>query len=249
MNKFFFLTVLVLFPLCSIAQSAADFNKKAETAMTAMKEKEALLHYKSALEKDPNNITALCGAGFICTRIGNRESNATLKKSFFNTARNFADKAVKLNPNNAEAHYVMAVAMGRIALISGSKDKVAASRDIKKHIDKSLALNAQNGKAWNVLGKWNYEVANLNFAERGAANLLFGGIPDGSIKKAIECYEKCASLDPSYVLNYLELGKAYLNNGENAKAKAIWQKGLGMPNKMEGDDVLKKEMQAAINKL
>jgi tetratricopeptide (TPR) repeat protein len=233
----------------SIAQSAADFVKKGDAAVLNKKEKQALDYYKKAIAKDKKNDDAYAGASLMYSRIGNRANGKDVKTKLFKAAKAHAMVAVKLDPKNSFNNYTVAVAMGRMALISGSKAKVAASRDIKKYADKAVKLNPRNYQAWNVLGKWNFAVSNLNFAEKAAANVLFGGLPNGDINKAIKAYEKSKSLGPKYVLNYLDLAKAYEQIKKNSLAKKMLQKGLALPNVLQDDATHKKEMKALLSKL
>jgi len=217
------------------AQTAADLVRQADQLEKDRKEEAALAKYKEALKLEPTNLEALCGASFMCSRVGNREANKSMKEAYFKTAKIYAEGALKKNAANAEANYVMAVAMGRMALISGSKDKVAASRDIYKYAQKAVQIDPRYALAWHVLGKYNFEVSNLNFAEKGAANMLFGGLPSGDIKTAIACYEKCKSLDPGFILNLLDLAKAYKQNDQKDKAKAVLQQGINTPVRTQDD--------------
>lgn len=249
MKKILFLILVLSSTSISFAQTAADYVAKAEKEIQNMNEKQALLYYKKATELDGKNVDALCGTSFMMSRIGNREKNENLKKSFFRSAKAIGEKALALNPKSAEANFVMAVAMGRMALISGSKEKVAASRDIKKYAERAVKLDPKHAMAWSVLGRYNMGVANLNFAEKGAANLLFGGLPEGDLKTAISCFEKSRSLDPSYIANYSELGEAYKQSGNKTLAKSILQKGLSLPNQIEDDASLKVVMKSLLSKL
>ena len=190
-----FFGISLLFSFSGFSQQASDYILQAQKLEASKNEVAALDKYKQALLLEKNNLDALCGASLMCNRIGNRESDETKKKAFFRTAHIFAEEALKMNPKSSKANYVMAVAKGRIAMISGPKDKVAASRDIKKFADNAVRFDPSNAAAWHVLGKYNYEISNLNFAERGAAKILFGGLPPGDNHTAIQCYEKCKSLD------------------------------------------------------
>lgn len=241
MYRLFQILLLCSIPFLSISQSITELNGQIKQYLLAKNEPATLACYKQILILDKNNIDALCGASFMCSRIGNREKDAAKKKSFFNTAKIFAQQALKINSNYSQANYVMAVAMGRIALISGSQDKVAASRDIKKYADNAVKLDASNAAAWHTLGKYNYEVSNLNFAERAAAKILFGGLPPGDIKTAIVCFEKCKALDPNYIVNLLDLAKAYKQNDEDAKAKALLNAILLLPERFFDDAEYKNE--------
>lgn len=246
------LLLLLTFSILSnalFAQTASDFVAKGNAAIEQKKEKLALDYFKKAIAKDKNNDDAYAGASLMYSRIGNRQSAKSTKITFFKAAKSHALRSIKLNANKSFNNYVVAVAMGRMALISGSKAKVAASRDIKKYADKAIKLNPKNAEAWNVLGKWNYAVSNLNFAEKAAANMLFGGLPDGDIKKAVTCFEKAKALNPKLVLNYLDLAKAYKQVNKKAKAKLMLQTGLKLSNKVFDDAKTKKEMKTLLSKL
>ncbi len=222
-----------------IAQSsdAPLLVKQGKDLLAQTKEEDALEKFKGALKSDPNNYEAAWHASLMCSRIGNRQADENKKKEYFVVAKQYAVKSLKLNPADAESNFVMAVAMGRMALISGSKDKVAASRDIKNYADLAIKYNPNHAGAWHVLGKWNYEVANLNFAERAVANSLFGGLPEGAdVKTAIDCYNKAISLDSENVLFYLDLAKAYQNIELDPKANETLKKALTLKPKVKDDN-------------
>ncbi len=231
-------TALILFSFQFLIAQSSDaplLVKQGKDFLSQMKEEEALEKFKAALKSDPNNYEAAWNASIMCSRIGNRQTDDTKKKEYFVIAKQYAVKALKLNPNDAESNYSMAVAMGRMALISGAKDKVAASRDIKNYADLAVKLNPNHAGAWHVLGKWNFEVANLNFAERAVANSLFGGIPDGDINKSIDCYNKAINLDQNDILFYLDLANAYHNIESDAKAIDTLKKGIALKPRVKDD--------------
>jgi tetratricopeptide (TPR) repeat protein len=122
----------------------------------------------------------------------------------------------------------MAVAMGRIALISPTKEKIAAVRDIKKYAENAVALNPSHAGAWHVLGVWNWEVSNLNAIERNVADWFFGGLPAASKDKAVEFFLKAVSLNSTDVLYQHDLGMLYKEKGEKEKAKTALEKCIKM---------------------
>ncbi len=249
MKNCMLLFIFICTALTANAQTASEYVKLGNAAVKNKKEKLALSYYKKAIAMDKKSDAAYAGASLMYSRIGNRQTAKSTKVSFFKAAKTHALVAVKLKPNSSFNNYVVSVAMGRMALISGSKAKVGASRDIKKYADKAVKLNPKNADAWTVLGKWNYAVSNLNFAEKAAANMLFGGLPNGDIQKAIKCFEKARALQPTTVLNYLDLAKCYKQVKKNAKAKALIQKGLKLSNKTYDDAAHKKEMRTLLTKL
>ncbi len=236
MKKIFLFLFTVLFSGYVYSQKTTELLAQAKQQEQARNEMGALDKYKQVLLIDRNNVEALCGASFMCSRCGNREATKEKKIAMFNTAKTFAMQAIKLNPNSSFANYVMAVAMGRMALISGSKDKVAASRDIKKYADKAAQLDPKFAGNWHVIGKYNYAMSNLNFAEKAAANLLFGGLPSGDINTAIANFEKCRAIDPLYIANLYDLAVAYKENKNVAKAKEILNIAINAPLRIQDDE-------------
>ena len=114
-------------------------------------------------------------------------------------------------------------------------------KDIKAHADKAVKINPYNFKAWHIIGKWNYEVSNLNMLEKAATKVFYGGLPSSSFKAAIEAYEKAKALNPNFALNYLELAKAYKKNSEKAKAISMLKLAQNLPVKTEDDPRIKRE--------
>ncbi len=239
MRNLFYIVVIAFLSFGKIYAQATDaplLNEQGEKLIAAKKEEAALEKFKAALKSDPFNYVAAWNASFLCSKIGNRQNDINKKKEYFVTAKQYAVKALKINPNDAESNFVMAVAMGRMALISGTKDKIAASRDIKKYADLALKFNPNHAGAWHVLGKWNYKMANLNFAEVAVANTLFGGIPPGATEdEAIRCYNKAITLDPTYILYQLDLAEVYNSKGMKDKAIETLKKAIALPPRTEDD--------------
>ena len=139
--------------------------------------------------------------------------------------------------------------MGRIALISGAHDKVAAARQIQHYAEKALKINPQLADAWYVMGVWNYNVANLNFIERAFANLFFGGLSDGTIPNAIADYKKAIQFDPTYILYWKDLAVAYNDNDQKTDAIAALKTALSFKPRTADDPEHIKEAQELLKKL
>jgi tetratricopeptide (TPR) repeat protein len=239
MKKYYYLISIFFFSVCFQtvhSQTAAELYNLAIVKEQNANEEEALTLCLKSINLDPVNYDVLCKTSLLYSKVGNRITDTEQKKVYFNSAKKYAGFCLKLKPNDAESNYVMAVAMGRMALISGSKEKVAAVRDIKIYIDLALKFNPNHAGALYTLGKWNYEVANLNFAEVAIANSLFGGIPDGaSIDKAIECFNKAISITPDYILFYYDLALSYDDKGNSSLAISTLNKVLILKSSTEDD--------------
>lgn len=184
----------------------------------------ALTKYDAVLKLDPGHYEALHSISLMYSRVGNRfsEADRAKKEEYFKKAKSYAEKAMLANPTDAEGQFVMAVAMGRMALISDAKGRVAASKDIKTYAEAAIRYNPQHAGAWDILGRWNIKVANLNFAEKAAANLLFGGVPEGaSNENAIRCFNNALTYKPNYILYMYDLATAYYQVKNNVKSKEL----------------------------
>jgi tetratricopeptide (TPR) repeat protein len=241
MKGFLLISFLSFFLLGSYAQDSNAILKDAERLESIPDEKSAFNKFKEALKLMPSNIYVLSKCSELCSRIGAREKNTKTRDSYYAAAVIYAKNALKIAPNNDEANVAMAIAVGRTVLVKSGKEKISAVKDIKRYADNALKVNSQNFKAWHVLGKWNYEVSNLNMMERAATKVFYGGLPDASLKGSIHAYEKAKSLNPNFMLNYLELAKAYNRNDERPKAISQLKILLTLPMKTEDDPRIKAE--------
>lgn len=231
------------------AQSVDEMVDQAKQLEKQMKEADALARYKEILKVQPDQLAALVEASELSSREGNRRKEKEEKARYFSEAKSYAEEALKLAPNDPGANYAMSVAMGRMALISGAKEKVAASRDVKRYAELAIKFNPNHAQAYHVLGKWNYEVANLSFLEKNAAKALFGGMPDGSLQQAIDNYEKCRRLDPSFILNYYELARAYKKNDQETQAMEVLKKAVTLRNIYQDDTAIKADCKKMLEEM
>ncbi|MEO7445177.1 MAG: hypothetical protein ABIT96_07615 [Ferruginibacter sp.] len=240
--KFFLLILCISFNLHTLqAQDVTALLKEAHRLEALPDEKAAFEKYKQALVQDPNSITILSQCSELCSRIGNREMKITTRGAYYNAAIAYAKKALTISASSDEANVAMAIAQGRIVMVKSGKEKIIAVKEIKRYADKALATNPSNFKAWHIIGKWNYEVSQLNMMERAATRFLYGGLPDASLERAIKAYEKARKLHPSFMLNYLELAKAYDKNDEQNKAIPLLKYLTTLPLRTEDDSRIKKE--------
>jgi tetratricopeptide (TPR) repeat protein len=230
---------------------AQDFNtlvKEADRLEAVPNEKAALAHFKEALKLQPQNVYVLTKCSELCSRIGNREKNTASRDSYYAAAQTYARTALHYQPHHDEANVAMAIAIGRVALLKSGKEKIGAVKDIKKYADLALKSNNRNFKAWHIIGKWHYEVSNLNMMEKAATKVFYGGLPAASLKESIRAYEFAKGLNPGFVLNYLELAKAYERNEEKTKAISLLRAIASLPAKTEDDPRIKAEAAVLLKK-
>lgn len=206
-----------------------------------MDDAKSLQHYQQALSREPLNVLLLCKCSELNSRIAARVSDKSTMTTYHLAAKSFALKALQVNPLNSEANFVMALVEGRDALIKSGKQKIEAVKAIRKFALLSIHYDAANYKAWHVMGKWYAEISALNIFERSAVKIFFGALPEASINDAIIAFEKSKHLNPSLLLNYFELAKAYKKNSEDDKARQQLTAMLKLPATSEDDPGLIKE--------
>ena len=91
------------------------------------------------------------------------------------------------------------------------------------------------------MGKWHLEMVNLSGFKKAAVKLFYGGLPDGKIELAITYFEKCKTLDQYFMLNYLDLAKAYIQDDKPPKAIEILKQLVKLPLRTADDTALKEE--------
>ena len=215
--------------------------KQAQQFESILKDREALQKYTAVLELQPTNLLALCKASELSNVIGRREPTREKQRLFYQRALLYAERAIKLNPNYGEANFVMALAMGRLAQTAGGEKRIDAVRDIKSYAEKAIRFDPGNFKGYHVLGKWHSEVSGLNSIEKWLVKVTYGGLPPASIDEAIKYYEKSMQLNPSFLLNYLELAKAFRVKGQEEKSTSLLRTMLNMPSVTTDDNWIKSE--------
>lgn len=210
-------------------------------------EKSAFKKYKEVLKLNPGNIYALNKCSELCSRIGKREMvNSKLQTEYYKAAELYAQQALKTDPKNSESNCVMAIALGRSTLSKSGREKIENAKEIKKYVDAAIAADPKNYKAWHVLGRWQFEISNLNLLERTLVKILYGSLPPATINQAIASFEKSHLLRPEFILNYYEMARAYKDNNNKAKAIYYLHNLLKLPNQTEDDPVIKNQALALL---
>ena len=245
--KLFSFLLLLLFSFNKI--SAQDYNafiKEADRLETIPNEKAALAKFKEALKLQPTSLYALTKCSELYCRVGGREKSTKVRDEYYAAAQTYAKTALRLHPNSDEANVAMAFSIAKTLMLKSGKEKIIAVKELKSYGDKAVIQNPKNFKAWHVLGKWNYEVSNLNALEKVAVKIIYGGLPAASLNNSIMYYEKAKSLAPLFTLNYLELAKAYHKNDDDIKAISLLNFLLSIKNQTEDDPRIKAEAEKLI---
>src|SRR4051794_17763944 len=130
--KTLLIAVLVFASVQLNAQDVKVLLKEAQNLEYALKEPESLEKYKQVLSLDKDNMQALFRAAELSCAVGARQADKKVKATYYNQAKDYADRALAIDAKSADANYVRAVVAGKLSEIETENKKIVAHvKDIK----------------------------------------------------------------------------------------------------------------------
>lgn len=228
------------------AEAVNDLLARAQALEDGKKPAEALVLYLQANELYPRDAEILrrVARSYLRQVDGDRATDAN--RAAARQAVSFAEAARAADPGNAEAHLCLAICYGRAALLEPPRRRMEYSARIKEEAETAVRLDPWLADGWHVLGRWNYELANLNPVLRFAAERIFGRFPAASNERAAECFEKAIALQPRRVIHHGELGRTYVALKRRDEARAELKRSLDLPSRDKDDDDCKARAREAL---
>ncbi len=251
--KMLILVVLFLIPAFSFAQSLEELLKEGDNYVAQFENQKALEVYQKADKLFPNNWEVYWRLSRAYVDIGEHLPDKTDKEKdaqleYYKKAFDYADKAVKLAPNQSITYVRRAIASGRIALFEGVFSAVGTVKDVKNDCEKAIQLgnggNYVQALAHYVLGRTHLKVCEKSYLVR-----LPLGLGWGDTEKAVQLLETANKLRPNFRMFMLELAKAYVEEDEYAKAKDLLLKIEKAPVADEDDDKVLSEAKQLYEKI
>jgi tetratricopeptide (TPR) repeat protein len=245
------LFALPLFGQSSSADSAAHYIRKGDALKDDWDHEGATIAYMTAIKFDPESYEANWKAGDQYTEIADRlpDDQKRQKEVYFTKARELCEKAIVINPDGWEAHLRLSVAIGRLALFRGGKEKIRLSEMVKAEAQKAIDLNPEDDAAYHVLARWHQNVANLSGLLKFFAKVLYGGVPPASNQESVEYFKKAIQIKPTHIEHHLELGRTYKLMGKKELARQSLNQALDLPLADEDDPKFKEEATILLKKL
>ncbi len=89
--------------------------------------------------------------------------------------------------------------------LTGTDNCIAACSDLSHHL----------------MGRWHYEMAQLNMMVRTLIRVAFGtNLPSGTTQDALASYQQAAKLNPTCVAHHVEIGRCLSKMGRRPEAIA-----------------------------
>jgi Regulator of microtubule dynamics protein 1-3 len=230
------------------AQTVPGRLARADSLHDALQPAAEITELKALLASTPNDYQTLWRLGraqvdLAKTIKGEHEFTKAVRDSVYTVAREYAERAVAADSNDAEGHFVVALALGELSLTRSGKERVKFAKIIYDEGARALALNPNHDGAQHVLGAWHAEIERLSGVTRFFAKMLFGaGFMDrASWDSATVHLERAVALKPDYIHHHLALAEVYVDLKRYADARAQ----LAIIPGLHDEDVLDQDHRAA----
>lgn len=242
MRAFAFLSAALVAPVFA----AGDWIEQGDSFERQFKSAEALASYQKALAEKPDDPAILRK---IAKQYVELALDAPAKGERLRLAQLGYDTALqakKLDPGNAEGRLTVAVAAARLGFYSDAKTKLELSKVVKQEAGEAIRLKPGYALGWHMLGRWNYEISELNPLLKKLAEVIYGKMPAASQEEAVRCLGKAAEIEPDNALFQAELGRGYLAMGKTDDARRALQKSLTLPRRTKDDGEAQQRAKAAL---
>jgi tetratricopeptide (TPR) repeat protein len=226
---------LLLAPAALPAQTAAALIRQGDALEARLQTQEALDAFLQAeqLVSPPPDLLVRISKQY--SGLMEDAPNRPAKKALGEKSLAYAQKALALDPNHADANLSLAVCYGKLTPFMGNKEKVAASKLIKQYADRAITLDPKSDYAHHLLGRWNQELASMGGLQKSLAKLIYGGLPDASFDKALKEFDQARKLRPDRLIHQVEYARTLALLGRKEEAKRALEKALALPNKEKDD--------------
>jgi tetratricopeptide (TPR) repeat protein len=224
MRKFIFVAALAL-PCASLAAQGNDHRIRGDEAYSALRAGDALAHYEAAVARDSADYDALWKASRSLADLAEYEADKAKRAEMYQRAERLARLAVTVNPDDAEAHFHLARALGRVALSHGPKDRVKYGKAVREQALEALRLDPDHPGALHVMGMWHAEVRRLPGIARFFAKSFLGGQILGSARwdEAVRLLSRAVEVDPQRLAHHLDLARIYRDIDQPDQARIHYQ--------------------------
>jgi hypothetical protein len=225
---------------------AAGLVAAGDSALARLDLDAATALYRRAHAVAPGSYEADWKLARALTDAATLRASAAEQKRLCAEAAPLARAAVALDPAGAKGHAYLAIALGRLALFEGGRDKVRLSHEIEAEARTALALDAKEDLAHHVLGVWNREVVELPGLLRLFATVFYGRLPQASMDSALAHLRAAEALRPDAIPHAVELGVTLADARHDREAAAMLERALALPTGWVTDDVYRARARTAL---
>jgi len=215
------------------AQDVAAHLAAGDAARCERNGAQALVHYREALALDTANYAANWKAARVLVDIGLSlpDAQKARRDSLYAEARAFAERAVRTDPNGADGHYMVAVAIGRVALTMGAHARVRLAKVIRDEALRATELNPRHDGALHVLGRWNAEIERLPVFNKFWARTFLGAsiFSEASWENSEMYFNQAVAIEPNNIYHHLDLAETLVDMDKFAEARTHLERVAQLP--------------------
>lgn len=209
----------------------------------------ALRAYEEAAKLSPENAGILQKVAQQLSDLTPELADMESKRRYAQRALDFAERAWRLAPEDPVVALSMAICHGKLATYADLREKIGHSRLVREWAERAVTLDPNYDWAHHVLGRWHAEVAGLGRGARWFVKVVYGGLPDASLERAISHLENARKLAPERLPHRVELGAVYVAAGRRAEGVALLEEALQMTVKERHDEAAKRRAREVLAKL
>ena len=232
------------------AQDIAGHLAAGDAARCRRNAEEALGHFNAALALDSNNYDALWRTAQAYVDVGLQVPNAQAahRDSLYNAGLALAQRAVQVNGNGADGHYMVAVATGRVALTKGARERVRYAGVVREEALRATELNARHDGALHVLARWNAEIMRLPGITKFFAKTFLGAsiFNQASWDNSVNYFNQALEIAPNNIYHHYDLATTYVDSDHRPDAVPQLEQVASLPLGCDPMDPTYKQQAAAL---
>jgi tetratricopeptide (TPR) repeat protein len=146
---------------------------------------------------------------------------------------------VASSPDDAEAHYLLDVALGYHLEHRGIRTKLRLAAEVRAAAEHALELDPRHAGAHHVLGRLHAGAMRLDRLERLVVREVLGGsvLEGASWERAEAYFLEALRLEPSNPRHGMELGSLYLDTHRRERAREILSAAAALPAREAADSL------------
>ncbi len=235
-------------PLPLAAQDVATHIAAGDAARCQRNTAAALGHFREALQLDSLSYEANWKAARELTDSGKLMPEALRKQrdTIYAEALALAQRAVRADSSGADGHYMVSVAIGRVALTKGPRERVRSARVVRDEAMRAIALNPRHDGAMHVMGRWNAEIMRLPGLTKFFAKTFLGAsiFNEASWDNAVRYFNEAIGVDSANIYHHLDLAEALVDADRPNDARPHLEEVANLPLACDAGDPTYKQQAA-----
>ncbi len=233
------LALVGLHSMSLFAQESKAICDEIDALMEQIKIAEAKAKVDDALSKFPNDFEVLWRASRVYVVFGDTQPKSE-QEQIYVKAKEFAEKAIQLNPQASVGYVRRAAANGKVALFKGVLSVKDLVKQTKADAEKAIQLNSSGPQvlavAYYILGRTHLKLSETPEVMRMPLGLAWGNLDD-----AIKYLAKAVELRGDFIMFRLDYARALQKDDKFDQAREQLKEIAALKVQEYGDEERKKE--------